>query len=346
MKQKNSQKNRVLELDLLRVLAIALIYLQHLFHLCIPDPINLSQCELFLNLARINPGELGVSLFIFLSGFTLTRFSIKNKSIKEFYLGRFLRLYIPFWIAYFPILIYFLTNKLLPLKISFGSMLLSFFGLDGYLSSFFSINSWYLIGEWFFGFIIIIYIIYPKLYSLFKANKYVYLLACLVVVYIVSKFQLIMPLRVVPLRLLEFSTGMLIATFSNNNTRQIFFKILIILGALILNEGLIKFGIFYVIVKLILIDIVFYYIACEIAKIFSSNKSRIFIFLKNFVVLLSGISFPFFLIHHVVILKTIKSLNITNIYWYIIMITIICFIFAYFVFLIDRKIMKKLVFRK
>src|SRR3989339_827047 len=98
-KKTKINKNRDLGLDLFRIMATALVFIHHLGHLCIPDLLKLTKCSSLLNLTKLNLGEIGVSMFIFLSGFTLSRYSIKKRSIKEFYIGRLLRLYIPFWLA-------------------------------------------------------------------------------------------------------------------------------------------------------------------------------------------------------------------------------------------------------
>lgn len=350
MSKKINIRNRFLELDLLRIVAIILIFVQHLLHLCIPEEINAEQCYYLLNIGKFSPGEMGVSLFIFLSGLTLTKFSIKKKNIRSYYLTRMIRLFVPFWLTYIPILIFLLANKTFSFKINLLSAILSFFGMNGYLGSFFPINGWYILGEWFFGFIIIVYIIYPILNNLFNRNKVLFLLLCFLTTYFYSKMQTPMILRVIPVRIMEFSIGMYFATKLNNKVS--FLKITLLIIILFLIGELLKYGTIFLLIKLLIIDIIIYDIARIIAKLISFKKLNILENIKKIIVYLSEISFPFFLIHHVVIQNIIsvfkncdKSYLGSNMHLYILITITISFILSHLVlktnYIILDKIRKK-----
>ncbi len=107
-------------------------------------------------------GMIGVTLFFMLSGASLMHNYGKKLDIKKYALKRFLGIYPMFWIAYIGIFTYnFYSCKILMWNIPKYKILLSFFAMDGYLSVY--TQTFYLIGEWFLGCIIFIYILFPLL---------------------------------------------------------------------------------------------------------------------------------------------------------------------------------------
>jgi len=115
-------------------------------------------------------GIIGVALFFMISGASLYCNYGEKIDLKKYFKKRFLGIFPMFWIAYFVIyLMLFFQTKTVP----FGDLanykyLVSIVGMDGYLG--FYINTFYLIGEWFLGCIILIYILFP-IYRLL-INKY------------------------------------------------------------------------------------------------------------------------------------------------------------------------------
>ena len=88
--------------------------------------------------------------------------------LKKYYEKRFLRIYPMFWIAYTTLFLYnFYCNKHIPYLNNF-KLIISYLGMDGYLS--YLIPNFYIIGEWFLGAIILIYILFPVLRYL--SNRY------------------------------------------------------------------------------------------------------------------------------------------------------------------------------
>ena len=99
----------------------------------------------------------------------------KKESVdwKQFYKKRFRTLYPMFWVAFFIVFLYdFYKNSSIPQGIPKSAIIWSILGFDGYVSNF-GIPTFYLVGEWFLGFIILIYVIFPiLLYFVKKVPKW------------------------------------------------------------------------------------------------------------------------------------------------------------------------------
>ena len=115
-------------------------------------------------------GDLGVSLFFIISGASLYYNYRDSLDIKTFYRKRFLKLYPMFWIAYLTIFA-IRAKDMLSSGIPVCNLIFTVIGMDGYLNG--VIPTFYLIGEWFLGCIILIYLIFPLLRSLYKRNRYI-----------------------------------------------------------------------------------------------------------------------------------------------------------------------------
>ncbi len=112
-------------------------------------------------------GDLIVTVFFMLSGGMLYRNNKKISSLWEFYKKRFLSLFPLFYLAY---LIFFIKNAVVAGKLFYGpspwTLLLTLIGMDGYTE--YAIPNYYILGEWFFGAIVLMYLIYPLLLWVIK----------------------------------------------------------------------------------------------------------------------------------------------------------------------------------
>jgi peptidoglycan/LPS O-acetylase OafA/YrhL len=102
---KTISKNRVLEIDILRSVAILLIVLYHVPSLYIFE--TSPNSSIFLNFAELI-GFIGISLFFFISGFSLylSNKTIRNRrDVLRFYKKRALRIYPLYWVFVGVILI-------------------------------------------------------------------------------------------------------------------------------------------------------------------------------------------------------------------------------------------------
>ena len=157
-------KKRCFYLDFIRAVAVICILLTHYNanYIYMNDPSALKKAVITTKVANIYIGDFGVALFLIISGAALMYTYGESLDLKSFYKKRFQSIYPMFWIAYVIAFSYsFLANKGFIWSLPKGRILLSVLGMDGYLGT--VIPTFYLLGEWFLGFIIIIYILFPLL---------------------------------------------------------------------------------------------------------------------------------------------------------------------------------------
>ena len=155
------RRPRIFYLDLIRALATLLIVLTHFnFHLRDHGGGYVLTFEPF----GIYIGALGVSLFLIISGAALTLTYRRPINLKRFYWKRFLNIYPLFWTAWvLGTLYYFLIyNGRPPNAAPARSFIFTLLGIDG-LAANFHFRTMYLLGEWFLGFILLFYVVFPLL---------------------------------------------------------------------------------------------------------------------------------------------------------------------------------------
>lgn len=208
----------------LKGFAILTIVLGHIgFGLAVPNT--------FLYPLSILAG-VGVNLFLFLSGYGLTKSSINTKlSVLTFYKKRLIRLYIPLWITLISILVfsYLLLKKTFP----FNEVLESFFGFFPRADLFINIDS----PLWYFTFILFYYLFFPLVFI--KKFPYISALILLILSYVFINISLPINKDLVnlyKLHTLAFPLGMIFASlnFSKINILKIKLNYLIRVGLIIL----------------------------------------------------------------------------------------------------------------
>lgn len=110
-------------------------------------------------------GWQGVSLFILVSGAAQCISYERCSDLKTYYKKRWWSIFPSFYMAYF--VCYLMGGFGGGVKLFDLSFLWTITGLDGY-ASLFGIQSHYLVGEWFIGMILVLYIVFPVLYALVK----------------------------------------------------------------------------------------------------------------------------------------------------------------------------------
>lgn len=153
-------RRRIFYLDLVRALATLLIVLTHF-----NNPFFSGGGYLFTNTPfGIYVGGVGVSLFLIISGASLGVTYRNPINLKKFFWKRFKGIYPMFWTAWLLGTIYFfIDSKGRPMNAApVRSLIWTVLGIDGLVANF-HIKTAYLLGEWFLGFIIIFYLVFPLL---------------------------------------------------------------------------------------------------------------------------------------------------------------------------------------
>ena len=116
-----------------------------------------------------------MTTFFCISGAVLNYNYSKILSFKGFYFKRWKSIFPSYYIcfSYFYLRNVFDTRKLL-YNDHWKTLFLTLVGLDGYL--YYRIKSYYLVGEWFLGAIIIIYTLYPLLSWTIKKQNILFIL--------------------------------------------------------------------------------------------------------------------------------------------------------------------------
>lgn len=155
------KRPRLLYLDIVRALAAILIVITHF-----NNPYFVNRPVFMYQPFGIYVGSLGVSLFLIISGAALmyTYGQSERLDMKRFYYKRFIGIYPMFWIAFILAQSYFFLAHFGHVLSSAPKWMLIFsvLGFDGYIANA-GFPTFYLLGEWFLGFIILFYILFPLL---------------------------------------------------------------------------------------------------------------------------------------------------------------------------------------
>lgn len=155
-------KKRLVSFDFIRVIAMLLIMIFHW---------NVTMDELGINAPYIlmGPGvngnvlaNIGVSLFFILSGASLMYSCRDGLERKRFYRKRFLSIYPQYWLTYIVVFVDFYVVHGEAMTETKKFLIMSAAGMDGFL--YYKYPCYYLIGEWFVGCIVILYVLYPLLH--------------------------------------------------------------------------------------------------------------------------------------------------------------------------------------
>lgn len=159
------KKKKIFYLDFIRVLSMLIIVTYHFFaHF--PEN-NITGFNAIFSNGKW--GMIGVTLFFMISGASLMYNYQDKLEIKQYFKKRFLGIYPMFWIAYTLVFIYlFYQTRSNIWGLPAYNMIPTLFAMDGYLSPY--ISTFYILGEWFLGCIVLIYAIFPLLRKC--VNKY------------------------------------------------------------------------------------------------------------------------------------------------------------------------------
>lgn len=166
----NMKQKRLFYLDVIRAVCAVMIVVYH-FPLAISQPV-----DYFHSFANGSFGMIAVYCFFMVSGAALMyRYQNEGKlNLKQFYKKRFFSIYPLFWITYVMAFFWVFWQlkevyRIIPTKAIFWSVI----GLDGWLAHL--VPTFYMVGEWFLGSIIILYALFPLLRVWYQKNRHILL---------------------------------------------------------------------------------------------------------------------------------------------------------------------------
>ncbi|MDO4477805.1 MAG: acyltransferase [Lachnospiraceae bacterium] len=154
------KKKRIYAWDYIRVLAMLAIIVFHWNQFRYAQSIDGPNIFL-MDFPGGNVAMFGVSFFFILSGASLMLTTEKGLTLWPFYKKRWLSIYPLFYTAYAFIFIYYYVIRHGDPGGTASGYIWTLLGMDGYLNE--VVSTQYLVGEWFVGCIVLIYLVYPLL---------------------------------------------------------------------------------------------------------------------------------------------------------------------------------------
>lgn len=303
-------KKRVLYLDLIRVVCFLMVTSFH-FAIAVWDFSIDAAVDFYRDVISIGWGAIATSCFFMVSGAALIYRYKDNFSLKDFYKKRFFGLYPLFWLAYlFVFLEFFYHYRSMPAvpKINF---LFTVIGMDGYFLDW--IPTFYMLGEWFLGALIMLYLLFPFYRMVMRRCKYilptVFFVASVALVYY-NPFPMAIDKNLIVCSM-YFVLGMLIEMLRESPRRAVRVgrRIAALIGVLVfvvafaldIRGYCCSLNILHQ-VRFVL-SMLFYLILMEAAEWVRSER------FKNLIVAIGKHSYAYFLVHHVFLERYISHFS-------------------------------------
>lgn len=307
------KKERIFYLDFIRAIATFVIVLTHYNAVFIYNVQNPKGIIVSTHISNIYIGSFGVSLFLIISGAAMmVSYGKRDKiDLKTFYKKRFITIYPMFWEAYIAAFALFAAS-LIYHKNSFPTipkinLIFSLVGLDGYLSNF-GVQTFYFVGEWFLGFILIIYIIFPAILWLMKKQPIVLGLisvAGFVLTEIFLTGKDVTTALLIPTRLPEIVFGMVFVTY----LKKVPWYAALVSFAVVVANQIIKpdYSIVPEDVQVLYVGICSFLVLVYISKFFDRA------FFKKICSVVCKYSYPCFIVHHYLMFKIVFRFDLWRI---------------------------------
>lgn len=249
---------------------------------------------------QVGWGDYFVVSFFVISGALLFFHHSNIQSVLTFYKKRCLSIYPTFYASY--LIVAFLEWILVPKSVLLHRpvkyYLYTLLGMDGYLRNFTRPHNYYILGEWFLGAILLLYLLYPILTWLLQKDEKKYLLSVFSLFIITYNLKMFAqsPLRNIFSICFSFSVGMAIAKhhlFSDNSLRVISIPLFILFIITPFKTHFVingQFGGIFLTFSLFIIG----------EKIYNKN------ILRQTISWLGRISYEIFLVQHFIILFLLK----------------------------------------
>lgn len=229
---------RIFSPDLIRVLSFLAIVLFH-FNMEVFQSYPNSMRIGALSYAGQSMGDVGISMFIIISGLSLSFSAQRSFSVGTFFKKRFLAIYPSLWIAYILVgIVYFLINGHFVGDGNHWKMILSITGLDGFFL--YKMQNYYLVGEWYTGYMLITYLAFPLLFLGCKKSPLVTWALVMIIFFLIginynSLFKVYINCNPI-MRLPDFLFGITYCIFVLNNKQRRFLMFIfgiVIMGVII-----------------------------------------------------------------------------------------------------------------
>lgn len=293
------KKERIFYLDFIRAVATISIILTHynalfIYNTSTPMP---QKAVITLTVGNVYIGGWGVSLFLIISGASLMYVYENKIQTVEFWKKRFINIYPMFWIAYLGAMLFnFYQYGSIDTSIGKWKYIFSILGIDSYLGNF-GVSSFYLVGEWFLGYILIIYLVFPLLRRLVIEHP-IALGVCVGIIYIASTIYVKKNVTLFA-RLPEFLFGMYFIYYG----KKVNWKMALGAFLIVLLNGLIKPEI-YTNFQSTYVGISSFVLLVYCADFFTVT------WIKNICKIICKYSYPCFIVHHFIIYKVTAKFNL------------------------------------
>ena len=304
------KKERLYTLDLIRAIAVILILITHYNanFIGFNGPVQLDKVVLTAFPFNIYIGDLGVGLFLLISGASMYYvYANQRLNLANFSKKRLLNILPTFYIAYALAFLYnFWMNKGFShdgISLKWG--LSTIFGFDSLMQTA-GFPSFMLVGEWFLGMIMLVYLVFPLLKICFEKQMVLSLLISSVIFLVIQSVQY--PGNKI-WTLVQLTIG-LVPVFVFGMFLQKYVKALnniVSIGLSAFVLVVVSFGKFEDIpskIMMAIVSIAVFVILTNVAK-YLEQKS-----IKRCVTLLVKYSYPIFLVHHFVINQVVKHFDL------------------------------------
>lgn len=330
------KKERLFYLDFIRAIATILILMTHFNAVYIYSyPQSLDKAVITCYPFNIYIGGLGVALFFIISGASLMYVYSDKLEIKTFFKKRFLSLFPLFWFCYVIFFAWqFWQMKGIPAGVPKINMLLTIIGFDGYLAGLgVPVATFYILGEWFLGAIILLYLVFPLLRIGVKRHPIITGII-IVILYILGTFVYQGPLNkgaIIINRIPELAFGMYFVEYWKKISPIVF-----IISILVLIQNTISHPAWSETLQTTYVGIAAFCVLVFIAQFIKWE------WLQNICRIIGKYSYAVFLVHHVLIYKITATFDMANIsrtnsYLLFLLCVVSAFVVAFIVFQLQRR---------
>ncbi|MDF1895854.1 acyltransferase family protein [Rahnella contaminans] len=328
---------RIFAIDFMRVISLFVIILFH-FNVEMITKRGYGDMILWHGNNYFDLGQIGVGLFVIMSGYSLTM-SSEFISTRDFYKKRLLRIFPQFYISYISCLfLLVMFNGIISFSAPAENFIFTLIGFDGYFN--YKFQTFYITGEWFLGAIISLYILFPLIRTAIYKHPVITFLASVFAFLLNSHFYSILYTvhewnNIVSMAVLFIFGGAAKVLFSNGEVKNKFISSILCVFYLL---ALRNYNIVLTTISASILIFSIFMLVFEL-DVFSDMNSKV---LNK----IAELSFAIFLVHHVIIyIITSRSFDISflqNKYILFLMCLFASFIFGNACYLLNSFLFKKI----